>query len=109
MAGALAVLGFALFTAHASDNSPLVPWDNLNSSAYVLVVNERHDSLEVFAEAHEVDNARRYMGIVVPDGSKVFKIPYADTKVTIILGDTTHILDVKKPFLWRLIIKEKLQ
>jgi hypothetical protein len=64
------------------------------------------DSLPVFVSANKVDQANRCIGIVPPEDSKVFKLPYVDTRVTITTADTSNVINVDKPFIWRLIIKK---
>ena len=71
------------------------PWRGVGASAYLLVINQLPDSVEVRVTAPEIDSTVRYLG-KAGDWS-LFKLPYADTKVYVdILGTVTEI-NVGKP------------
>lgn len=86
---------------------PLYPWGEIDSRPYVNVINESHDTLAVWAEAPEVDRVTRLVGLVPACDSAELPIPYADTKVKIIIGNQSLIINMNKPLIWRLVVREK--
>lgn len=91
------IAGFAIFGHYPPENS-LRPWTAVGSSAYISLVNNTRIPLPIFARAPEVDSASRYLGTVGSCDSAKFKLPYVDTKVTLITADGSWTqIDVKDP------------
>jgi hypothetical protein len=99
----LAILGltYKVFLPHF-DKHPLFPWDQIGSSASINVINDTHDPIPVFARASAVDSATRYIGTVPACDSAVLRLPYADTRVTVLIGNQSLVLPVFEPGQYRL-------
>lgn len=99
--GAL-VLAFATlpFNRH-----PLHPWEVVGSNAYAKVVNTSDHAVDVWARAPQVDTATRFLGTVPLLDSATLRLPYADTKVSLYIGDLVLKLDTDRPMTWRIVVK----
>lgn len=103
LTGILVVAGFVLtLVLLPFGESPLGPWEKVGSRAEVLVVNTTDfGPLYVTAEAPEVDRVVRPLGFVEPHSEKVFKLPYADTPVTIRVEDRVVVtFNADRPKRW---------
>ena len=100
---AATVTGFAEY-GH-TQHSPLAPWQEVASDPYVLLVNETNDTLPVAVLARKVDHAVRFLGWVTARDSVMVRLPYADTKVTLLVGGQWFEFDVKGPTITRLVYR----
>lgn len=98
---ALVVYGGYYEYSKTSQVHPLAPWDKVGSGAYVIVENESHDSIPVYALAPEVDAAKRFMGWARHCRETDFRLPYADAKVQVLYGDSSVVLKVRQPSVWK--------
>ena len=76
-----------LFYNHYSspNRHPLHPWEKVGSANWVEFANPSADSVRVYAIAPEVDNAVRFVDAVAPGAVVYLRLPYADTKVTVLM------------------------
>lgn len=86
---------------------PLHPWESIGSAPHVIIVNDTDGPVDVWARAQEVDNATRLVGTTAPQDTGYFKLPYADTKVTLYIGDQQVVLNTNKPLTWRIEVTNK--
>lgn len=86
------------------EHHPLFPWDQIGSQATINVVNDAHVAVPVFARASEVDSATRYIGTVPACDSAVLRLPYVDTRVTVLLGNRSVVLPIREPGQFRLYV-----
>lgn len=101
---AILALTYKVFLPHF-EHHPLYPWDQIGSVATINVVNDAHEPIPVFARAPAVDSATRYIGAVPACDSAVLRLPYADTKVTVLLGDQSVVLPIHEPGQYRLYLR----
>jgi hypothetical protein len=100
---AILVVTYKVFLPHF-EHHPLFPWDGIGSSASVNVVNDAHVAIPIYARASAVDSVTRYIGEVEACDSAVFRLPYADTRVTLLLGNRSIVLPVFEPGQFRLYV-----
>jgi len=101
---AILAVTYKVFLPHF-ERHPLFPWEQIGSSASINVVNDAHEPIPVFAHAPAVDSATRYIGTVPACDSAVLRLPYADTKVTVILGNQSVVLPIFEPGQYRLYLR----
>lgn len=65
---------------------PASPWSEIGSAPYAVVRNTTDSAETVCAMAPEVDHAIRPVGTVAPRDSARLRLPYADTRVTLLYG-----------------------
>lgn len=99
-------LGMAFTVALVTTQShfsthPLAPWQQTSSQAYVWVVNETNDTVGVAVIARKIDHSVRVLGWVTARDSLMFRLPYADTKVLLLVGFQWVEFDVKGPTVTR--------
>lgn len=94
---ALALIAGYAFYGNLSPDKSLRPWSLTGANAYVQIVNNVQINLPVFVAAPAVDSAVRYLGIVPKCDNARFKLPYVDTKVTVIISDQRVDIDINKP------------
>jgi len=91
-------------------DEPLGPWRQLNSSAYVYVVNETHEDVTLTVYAPQVDGAKRVIGSVRHCSEGPLRLPYADTDVHVVLASTIgvreYVLHVNGPKVWKVVYSE---
>lgn len=100
---AILAVTYKVFLPHFAHH-PLYPWDQIGSTATVNVVNDAHVAVPVFARASAVDSATRYIGTVPACDSAVLRLPYADTRVTVLLGNRSVVLPIREPGQFRLYV-----
>lgn len=81
---------------------PLAPWHQVASTGWVLLVNETTDTVPVAVLARKVDHTVRFLGWVPARDSAMLRLPYVDTKVTLLVGPSWFEFDVKGPTVTRL-------
>lgn len=99
------MLGTILFGAHKYERlqqEPRLSEYQTASSAYVLLVNQTDDTLPIAVMARKVDHAVRFLGWVTARDSVMIRLPYADTKVTLLVAGQWFEFDVKGPSVTRI-------
>lgn len=99
-----ALVGSFLFISKFDNSTGLRPWSLVNSNAYVEIVNNTSFNLPVTVTAFEVDSAVRFLGIAKGCKTSKFKLPYLDTKVTVIVGVVSGEIYVDKPMTYGIIL-----
>jgi len=106
--GTIFPLAFLLVSTQADE--PLGPWRQLNSSAYVYVINESHEDVTVTVYASQVDGAKRVIGRVHHCFELPLRLPYADADVHVVLASTLgvreYVLHVDGPKVWKVVYSE---
>lgn len=104
MLWALALIG----TWKHYDRHSLYPWAAIGSAGYVTVANPTDvGPLDVVATAPEVDSARRVIGSVGARDTLFAKLPYADARVTLVIGGAVRVeLNVDRPRHWIVTLQE---
>jgi hypothetical protein len=99
-----ATMALGIWAAPKMDDKALGPWDAVGSAPYVSLINLTPDTMMFFAQAPEIDDATRFLGLVPPQDSAIARVPYADAKVFIraaplMPGHAT--IDITSPGLYR--------
>jgi hypothetical protein len=97
VAALLGVVGMIWVMSTYPNSSALRPWGAVGADAYLEIANNSQRDLPLLVMAPQVDSAVRFLGIVPKCGTARFKLPYADTKVIVIVGNLQHELSIEKP------------
>ena len=99
-----ATMTLGAWAAPKMDDHPLGSWDKVGTAPYVSLINLTPDTMMFFAQAPEIDDATRFLGLVPPQDSAIARVPYADAKVWIRGAALMHgsaIIDIASPGLYR--------
>src|SRR5882762_3390333 len=91
---ALMYVGAFFLPSRYPPESALRPWARVGADAYVEIANNLQADLPVVVRAPAVDSATRFLGLTPKCGHARFKLPYADTRVTLTVGGLAHDFDV---------------
>lgn len=100
----LSYVFFGLWVSTAAWMAPKLndlPTGQVASEAYVLIINQTPDTVVVGAIARKVDHTIRVVGWVPALDSTVLRLPYVDTRVTLLVGMRWVEFDAKASSLHR--------
>lgn len=101
---AATVAGFVEY-GHTQNTHPVAPWQEIGSSAYVNVVNYTPDSIPVGVIAPKVDRVIRLLGWVPANDSLVFRLPYADTPILLLVNSSWLPMEIDEPSMHRVEVR----
>jgi hypothetical protein len=91
----------------AGYSNPLAQWTSIGSHVSAWIVNESDHDVNVSMQAPKLENSQRQLGIVSAHDSSLFAVPFADTKVQIVIdGKVMYTFSPVKPGTWRFVVRQ---